>query len=151
MPRKDGLSQPNLFLQFFLASQPIGRLIERAIMPSAMKATDYAVLSAIDELQPVMPSDIASSTGMPRPTLTPYIERLQQSGLVDRVSNPHDGRSYMLTLTREGQRVKDENGRALEVALRRLADHLGDDTASLTDMLGRLREAAEETLLSVDR
>jgi DNA-binding MarR family transcriptional regulator len=148
--RKDGLYEPNLFLQFFLTGQPIGRLIERAIAPSGMKSTEYAVLSAVHELEPVMPTDVARLTGMPRPTLTPYIERLVTADYVGRVPNPRDGRSYMLTLTPEGRRVKDESGRALGIALQRLAAHLEGDVDELTGALGRLREAAEETLISFE-
>ena len=64
-PRQDGLFEPGLFLQFFLAAQPIGRLIEQAIGDSSMSAPEYAVLSAIDELAPVTPADIARLTGVP--------------------------------------------------------------------------------------
>lgn len=149
-PRKDGLYEPNLFLQFFLTGQPIGRLIERVIAPSGMKATEYAVLSAVDELEPVMPSDVSRLTGIPRPTLTPHIERLVAAGYVGRVPNARDGRSYMLTLTPEGHRVKDESGRALDVALRSLLAHLEGDGSELVSALERLREAAEETLVSFD-
>jgi DNA-binding MarR family transcriptional regulator len=145
-PRQDGLFEPNLFLQFFLAGQPLGRLIERAIAPSGMKANEYAVMSAVDELEPVMPSDIARLTGMPRPTLTAHIERLVLDGYVERVQNPHDGRSYMLTLTPRGRRVKDENGRGLLTAFRELMAHLEDDPDELTAALGRLRAAAEAAL-----
>lgn len=145
-PRQNGLFEPNLFLQFFLAGQPLGRLIERAIGASGMKATEYAVLSAVDELEPVMPSDVARITGMPRPTLTTHIERLVGGGLVERVQNPQDGRSYMLTLTSHGRRVKDENGRALGHALTQLEAQLEDDPRELTAALGRLRAAAEAAL-----
>jgi DNA-binding MarR family transcriptional regulator len=149
-PRKDGLYEPNLFLQFFLTGQPIGRLIECAIAPSSLRSAEYAVLSAIDELEPVMPSDIARLTGIPRPTLTPHIERLVIAGYVGRIPNPRDGRSYMLTLTPDGSRVKEESSRALDVALRSLVAHLEGDVDALTGALGRLREAAEETLVSFD-
>src|SRR5947209_13646972 len=126
-PRKDGLFEPNLFLQFFLTGQPLGRLIERAIEASGMRATEYALLSAVEELQPVMPSDVARLTGMPRPTLSTLIDRLVQDGLIQRVQNPNDGRSYMLTLTEHGRTVKDANGRALQTAFHALTTHLEDD------------------------
>jgi DNA-binding MarR family transcriptional regulator len=133
-------------LQFFLTGQPIGRLVERAIAPSGMRATEYAVLSAVDELEPVMPSDIARLTGMPRPTLTPYIERLAARGYIDRIPNPDDGRSYKLALTPGGRRVKDESGRALGVALRDLLSLLEGDVDDLTSALDRLRKAAEAAI-----
>jgi DNA-binding MarR family transcriptional regulator len=145
-PRQDGLFEPGIFLQFWLAAQPIGRLIEHAIRESKMSAADYAVLSAVDELEPVTPADIARLTGAPRPTLTAQIERLQRAGLVKRRRNPSDGRSYMLELTARGRRTKDENGRALLAAHRALAAHLPDDDRQVTAMLGRLRAAAETAL-----
>jgi DNA-binding MarR family transcriptional regulator len=149
MPRAactDGLDEPNLFPQFFLTGQPIARLVERDIAHSNLKSTEYALLSAVDELEPVMPSDIARVTGMPRPTLTPYFERLLGTGLIARIPNPHDGRSYMITLTPGGRRIKVESGRALDVALRNLMSHLEGDPDDLTGALGRLRHAAEAAL-----
>jgi DNA-binding MarR family transcriptional regulator len=144
-PRQDGLFEPNLFLQFFLAAQPIGRLIEQAISVSHMSASEYAVLSAIDELAPVTPADIARLTGVPRPTLTAHIDRLVRAGHVERHENPNDGRSYTVDLTARGRNTKDENGRALLAAQQALEAQL-DDAANLTAMLGRLRAAAEAAL-----
>jgi DNA-binding MarR family transcriptional regulator len=147
--RKDGLFEPGLFLQFFLAGQPVGRLIERAIAPSGMTAGEYAVLSAVDELEPVMPSDVARLTGMPRPTLTTLIEHLASLGLVGRTPNERDGRSYTLTLTPHGRHVKDDNGRALGNAMGVLLAHLEGNAEALTSDLGRLRIAAEAALESL--
>lgn len=144
--RSDGLYEPNLLLQFFLAGQPLGRLIERAIAPSGMKASEYAILSAVEELEPVVPGDIARLTGIPQSTLTPYLERLTGAGYVERGRNPRDGRSYLLQLTPQGRRVKDESGRALSVLLRELDDRLEGGAGALTRDLGRLREAAEVLL-----
>jgi DNA-binding MarR family transcriptional regulator len=144
--RTDGLYEPNLLLQYFLTGQAVGRLVERAIAPARMSAAEYALLSAIDELEPVKPSDIARLTGMPRPTLTPYIDHLVAAGWIARSPNPRDGRSYMLGLTREGSRVKGEAGRALAAALARLVSYLGCDADELTDLLGQLRDAAEAAL-----
>lgn len=144
--RTDGLYEPNLLLQFFLTGQPLGRLIERAIAPSGMKASEYAILSAIDELEPVAPSDIARLTAMPRPTLTPYLERLVAVRYIERIPNPRDGRSYMLILTPKGHRVKAESGAALNLVLQELNSRLTCDADALTSDLGRLREAAEAML-----
>ena len=141
--RKDGLYEPNLLLQFFLTGQSVGRLVERAIAPARMSATEYALLSAVDELEPVKPSDIARMTGMPRPTLTPYLDRLVSTGRIERSPNPRDGRSYMIVLTPEGRRIKDKAGRALGEALARLVSHLDGDPDELTESLNRLREAAD--------
>jgi DNA-binding MarR family transcriptional regulator len=67
-------------------------------------------------------------------------------GLVQRVQNERDGRSYLLTLTSRGRDVKDENGRGLKAALDILVAHLEDDPDALTAALGRLRAAAEAAL-----
>jgi DNA-binding MarR family transcriptional regulator len=142
-PRQDGLFEPGLFLQFFLAAQPVGRLIEQAIRDSEMSAAEYAVLSAVDELAPVTPADIARLTGVPRPTLTAHIERLTAAGHIDRRPNPNDGRSYLLDLTVLGAQTMKTNGRALLAAQQALELHLPAGSRELTAMLGHLRVAAE--------
>jgi len=147
-PRQDGVFEPNLFLQFFLAGQPIRRLIEHAIRDSGLSASEYAVFSAIEELEPVTPADIARVIGAPRPTLTTQIDHLLRLGLVRRQPNQRDKRSYTLRLTARGRRVKLETGRALLAATRALDTELGGESEETTAMLGRLRAAAESALES---
>lgn len=148
--RQDGLFEPGLFLQFFLAAQAVGQLIERAIQQSKLTASEYAALSAIDELGPVTPADVARLTGVPRPTLTAQIEKLVQAQLVRRRDNPDDGRSYTLELTARGRRTKDACGRALLVAGEALDELLEEETAQLVASLGRLRDAAEAALAAAN-
>jgi DNA-binding MarR family transcriptional regulator len=142
-PRQDGLFEPNLFLQFFLAGQPIRRLIEQAIRDSGLSANEYAVFSAIEELEPVTPADIARVIGAPRPTLTTQIDHLIRLGLVRRQPHRRDKRSYTLRLTARGRRVKLEAGRGLLAAERALDTALEGESGETTAMLGRLRTAAE--------
>jgi len=144
-PRQDGLFEPNVVLQFFLAAQPVGRLVERAIRKSGMSASDYAILSAIDELEPVTPADVARLTGMPRPTLSATIERLTRAGHLRRRKNPRDGRSYTLALSARGRRAKAENGAALLEAEKQLAARLPHPERA-TALLADLRVAAEAAL-----
>lgn len=144
-PRQDGLFEPNAFLQFFLAAQPVGRLVERAIRKSGMSASDYATLSAIDELEPVTPADVARLTGMARPTLSATIERLSRAGHLRRRENPSDGRSYTLALSARGRRAKDENGAALLDAEKRLTARL-PNPEQVKALLADLRVAAEAAL-----
>jgi DNA-binding MarR family transcriptional regulator len=145
-PRQDGLFEPNLFLQFFLAGQPIRRLIEQAIEESGLSAGEYAVFSTIEELEPVTPADVARVVGAPRPTLTAQFEHLIQLGLVRRRPNRADRRSYTLSLSARGRRVKLDAGQALAAATRALDAELGGDTEQTTAVLGRLRAAAEAAL-----
>ena len=134
-----------MVLQFFLAAQPVGRLVERAIRKSGMSASDYAILSAIDELEPVTPADVARLTGMPRPTLSATIERLTRAGHLRRRKNPRDGRSYTLALSARGRRAKAENGAALLEAEKQLAARLPHPERA-TALLADLRVAAEAAL-----
>ena len=145
-PRQDGLFEPNLFLQFFLAGQPIRRLIEQAIEDSGLSAGEYAVFSAIEELEPVTPADVARVVGAPRPTLTAQFEHLIRLGLVRRQPHRSDKRSYTLRLTARGRRVKLDAGQALLAATRALDAELGGESEQTTAMLGRLRAAAEAAL-----
>lgn len=144
-PRQDGLFEPNVFLQFFLTGQPVGRLVERAVRRSRLSASDYAILSAIDELEPVTPADVARLTGMPRPTLSATIERLTRAGHLRRRKHPSDGRSYTLALSARGRRAKDESGAALLEAEKQLSARL-PHPEQVKAVLADLRAAAEAAL-----
>ena len=82
-------------------------------------------------------------------TLRDNIRRLVERGLVVRVPNPDDGRSYLLVPTQKGTAVAAAAGEALLDAYLQLEHRLGRPLAEFESVLEELNAAltgvAEET------
>ncbi len=73
------------------------------------------------------PGEVARAFGVPGANLTRTIERLVEKGLVNRMENPDDRRSYILSLTEKGNR-QIEHLRAMGAArIARMLERMPDD------------------------
>lgn len=61
---------------------------------------------------PMIMKDLASRLGVTTGTLTIGIDNLEKKGLVERIANPRDRRSYLISLTPEGRSYQEEHHRA---------------------------------------
>ena len=101
-----------------------------------------AALATIERHGPLAPSELAEREGIKRPTATRLLSSLERAGLLDRVRDPEDGRSSILSASAEGRALL-RRLRARKTAY--LAQHLreldSDDLAALeraADVLERL-------------
>jgi DNA-binding MarR family transcriptional regulator len=93
-----------------------------------------AALGTIDVHGPLTPSELAERERVQRPTATRLISKLGEAGLVDRTSDPSDGRVSLVSVTPEG--------RAL---MRRLR------TRKTAFLAKRLRDLDPEEVATLDR
>jgi DNA-binding MarR family transcriptional regulator len=75
------------------------------ILPGGTDIHAYAVLVALADEEPQTQSSLARMTCVSGTTLTSVAQTLQRDGLVERVRNPDDRRSYSLTRTAQGRAV----------------------------------------------
>lgn len=85
------------------------------------------------------PSALARALGLPRPTLSHLLRRLERRGWVRREPDPADLRRFRLSLTEAGRAAlaaaRAALGQALEARLRRLAAGQRQELARLLDAL----------------
>jgi DNA-binding MarR family transcriptional regulator len=91
-----------------------------------------AALSTVERHGPLTPSEVAARERIQRPTATRVLARLEEQGLIERMADPRDGRSSLLTTTAAG--------RALLAALRTRT------TAFLAHRIEKLDPEERETL-----
>ncbi len=78
--------------------------------PFELTSTDYGVLAALRRAgapYALNPSQLYSRLERSSGGMTKILKRLEQAGLVRRVPHPEDGRSSVVSLTREGLAVQD--------------------------------------------
>lgn len=85
------------------------------------------------------PSEVASALGVPPPTLSHVLKRLEEDGLVYRQTCPSDRRRFQFSLTPSGQRAlqaaHDCIARAMETYIARLDEQ---ERAELARLLGKM-------------
>src|SRR6476660_6618167 len=68
-----------------------------------LSPSQTAALASIDAHGPLTPSELATLERVQRPTATRIVARLEEEGLVERAADPADGRSFLVTATRDGR------------------------------------------------
>lgn len=115
-----------LFLKASTTAHLVGQIVGRQVEPVGIPAFLLALLTHIRDHEPVTPSTVSAVSGAPPTTLRDNIQRLVDRGLVRRLPNPDDGRSYLLTTTAKGTDVAAEAGEALREAYELLEAELGE-------------------------
>lgn len=99
------MADKRLFLEVPVASRYVVRILEHGLAPTGIPPYQLGLLTHVRRAQPVTPTEISASSGVPLTTLRDNIQRLVDGGLVRRIPHPTDGRSYRLELTARGERV----------------------------------------------
>jgi len=133
----------------------LSRFLEHSIAEvlarHGLNEPQFAVLAALRRTGPphcLSPTDLYNSLLVSSGAMTNRLRRLEAAGLVERVSDPGDGRSLLVALTSKGHKVIDEAVDAHTANEHRLIAALGsDDRAVLAHLLRRLLLQFEDHVL----
>jgi DNA-binding MarR family transcriptional regulator len=138
---------PTVLFEVFWAHQKRKRLIERALADVELPAEDYPFYVLIGAEGPWTPTGLAERMLMPLSTVIFRVKRLERRGHAERVPNPDDGRSFLIRLTPDGQRLLDDARPAFRDYAEAVEARLGrEHVDSLTSGLAALRDAIDEEL-----
>jgi len=70
---------------------------------SDLGPSQTAALATIERHGPLTPSELARIERIQRPTATRIVARLEEAGLVERVADPADGRSFTVSATADAR------------------------------------------------
>src|SRR5215470_398461 len=98
---------PTILFDVFWTQQKRKRLIETALAGLELPPEDYPMYVLIGAEGPWTPTDLAERLLMPLSTVIFRYKRLEARGHAERVPNPDDGRSFLMQLTSDGQRLLD--------------------------------------------
>jgi len=128
-----------------------GMAIQRAYKPLlddlGVTYPQYLVMNVLWREDGRTVGDIADELALEPSTMTPLLKRLEVAGLVRRARNPANERQVVITLTSEGQALRERAGCLGEALL----DASGQTMPALSDLnirLKSLRDAAYESLAS---
>lgn len=117
---------------------------EAAAETTGLTPTSVAALATIERHGPLTPSEIAEIERVKRPTITRTLACLEREGLIDRASDPADGRSALLSVNAAGRaRLRRLRGRKNAYLAKRMRDLSAEEVETLeraAEILERMRE-----------
>ena len=132
----------SLLFDVFAVNQAVSRLLAETMRHGPLTPAEYAVYSAIFELEAATPTELAARLGMRLTTFVDQLREIHRRGHAQRLPHPTDGRSYRVVLTAAGLAAHRAANRDFERAYAAFEAELGSDEAEVQRALVRVREAA---------
>ncbi len=139
---------PNVLLQSFVTGQLASELLRRELEPVGMTPNQFGVQSVIRAFGPLTPTALAARLGMPPPTVSAWVKRLEANGQIRRLPHATDGRSYLLEVTAPGIEALEAAYPGFGAALTRLEDELGPELKTVWEAGTRFEAALRAALES---
>src|SRR5437660_3407223 len=138
---------PTILLDVFLTNQRRKRMIDTALAQTELPSEDYPVYVLVGAEGPWTPTGLAKRLEMPLSTMLFRLGRLEQRGHAERFPNPDDRRSYLIRLTKEGERLLGEARPAFRDYAEAVEGRLGSERIeALRSGLEELRQAVADEL-----
>lgn len=129
-------------------STHLGREVEAVLLKHGLSSSAFDVLATLRRAgspYQLSPGDLLAMTMVSSGTMTNRIDQLEKAGLVERIHNPQDRRSVLISLTERGFAIADEAVGAHVDNQHRLVAHLSEEErATLDGLLKRFLQDFEE-------
>ncbi len=121
------------------------RISRRAV--GGLTPSQLSVLATVDQFGPLRLGDLAVREVITPPTVTRLVASLQERELVDRVTDPIDGRAALIEISHTGRALLDELRRErtafLAQRLAQLDPQSRDKVAAAVELLEQLLDLPE--------
>lgn len=138
-----GALRTSLLFDVFALGQSVGRLLSEAMRDGPLTPAEYAVYSAIFELEAASPTALSARLGMHLTTFMDQLRAIERRGHAARVDNPADRRSYRVVLTAMGLEAHRAANRAFERADAAFRAGLPEGEGAAKAALRSIRDAAD--------
>ncbi|NTZ91833.1 MarR family winged helix-turn-helix transcriptional regulator [Agrobacterium tumefaciens] len=129
-------------------STHLGREVEAVLLKHGLSSSAFDVLATLRRAGPpyrLSPGDLLAMTMVSSGTMTNRIDQLEKAGLVERIHNPQDRRSVLISLTERGLVIVEDAVGAHVENQHRLVAHLSEEErAALNGLLKRFLQDFEQ-------
>ena len=126
----------------------LGREVEAVLLKHGLSSSAFAVLATLRRSgspYQLSPGDLLAMAMVSSGTMTNRIDQLEKAGLVERIHNPNDRRSVLISLTERGFAIVEEAaGAHVENQHRLVAGLSEEERATLNQLLKRFLRDFEE-------
>ena len=126
------------------------RLARRSDIHRDLDRASYLLARTLEATGPISVKDLASRLGLDATTVTRQVATMERLGLLDRHSDPNDGRVKLIELSPNGRRKMRAVQRARRERVRQLfAGWSNRDQLELGQLLGRFNDAVADIELRI--
>ena len=126
----------------------LGREVEAVLLKHGLSSSAFDVLATLRRSGSpyrLSPGDLLAMTMVSSGTMTNRIDQLEKAGLVERIHNPNDRRSVLISVTERGFAIVEEAaGAHVENQHRLVAGLSEEERATLNRLLKRFLRDFEE-------
>ena len=123
----------------FVAAQAAQALAIERLEPLGLSPRAWGVLSTLSESGPLTQIDLATTLSIDRTAMVYLLDELEAEGLVERVRNPDDRRSFLIHLTAKGRKTQRKAAGELAGQAESLLKPLdAAERRQLVELLGRV-------------
>jgi DNA-binding MarR family transcriptional regulator len=126
---------------FSRTQQSVLQLFRKELEPLGVTPVQYGVLNCLLHEDGCTASHLAERLGLDSSTITGILDRLEQKGLVCRVSDTRDRRALQLFLTEKGRGLKEDLEKVTARANKTIEERIPADQVDLLKKL--LRDIAQ--------
>jgi DNA-binding MarR family transcriptional regulator len=129
----------------FVAQQAAQTLATERLEPLGLSPRAWGVLSTLAESGPMTQIELANALAIDRTAMVYLLDELEEQGLVQRVRNPEDRRSFLIHLTAPGEQTQRKAAAGLAGAAETLLKPLDTvERRQLVDLLARIADHWQE-------
>ena len=129
----------------FVAQQAAQTLATERLEPLGLSPRAWGVLSTLAESGPMTQTELANALAIDRTAMVYLLDELEEQGLVQRVRNPEDRRSFLIHLTASGEQAQRKAAAGLAGATEVLLKPLDPaERRQLVDLLARIADHWQE-------
>lgn len=134
------------------AQHHLRKLVDRVSLErTGVSSAQVGALFLIAQRSSCSQSDIAAELGQDESAITTMLKRMERNGLIERRSNPNDGRSKLVSLTRRGETTLRSVGGLLAHFNRQLTRGFSRDEIEIVLRFIRHVNALEEADIAPER
>jgi DNA-binding MarR family transcriptional regulator len=130
------------FLLIFAVDSQLGSLLQATMQDCPLTPEEFAVTSVLNLSGPTRAGELASLTGLRPTSMSNYLRRFEERGLVRRRTDPSDRRASLVSLTPKGVRQTLACFPAFQGAIEAFQKALADEGVHEADLLSALEGAS---------
>ena len=146
-----GAHRNTVLLQLWTAAHMAERLVDEHLKRLGVSDEQFALLSLIGLYGPVTPTALATRMGVPLTTLADAVRRLDARGEIERLPNPEDGRSHLLTLSAAGHARRKAAHRGVVGSVEDVRKHLELSLEEVEAAMDDVHRALQEAVAGLER
>ena len=146
-----GAHRKTVLLQLWTAAHMAERLVDEHLQRLGVSDEQFALLSLIGLYGPVTPTALATRMGVPLTTLADAVRRLDARGEIERLPNPEDGRSHLLTLSAAGHARRKAAHSGVVGSVEDVRKHLELPLEEVEAAMDDVHRALQEAVAGLER